>query len=187
MIILVLAVIWIVALAPFALRRLSEHQVALSVDRFRQLTGRFGQRHREARVAEPLRQPVRNLHASPEDERRAAKARLHARNERRRRALVVLLGVGAFTLSFGAIPSLHVLWDLTIVDVLLTAAYVGALVYLKRLEVFEAERRAAVRNIMQLDARGDARQRLAGVAGGGATFPVASAFRPAFRIVEAPR
>jgi len=185
-IVLVLVVIWIVALAPFVLRKLSEHQLATSVTQFRRLTGMFGRaRAGVERAVAPLQQQA----LSAEEERRLHRQRARLRAQRRRRVFTWLLGFGGFALVFGAIPALRTLWDLAIVDVLLIAAYIGSLAYFTHLEMAERERQA-MRNVYPIAPLPDevaqlAPQRVYATAGGHA-MPAPIALRPAFRIVEAP-
>jgi hypothetical protein len=123
-----------------------------------------------------------------EEERRLQRARARVRSQRRRRTLSWLVGFGAFTLVFGAIHTLRALWDLTILDVVLTGAYLGSLAYFTHLEVMQRERRA-MRNIYPIaPAPTSQAQRPAyAMAGGSARVsPVPMPLRPTFRIVEAP-
>jgi hypothetical protein len=183
-IVLLLLVIWVAALAPFVLRKLSEHQLTSSVSRFGHLAGMIGRGSSRADEPALVERPGRN----PEHERRLRNKRARIRRQRRRRALAGLAGIGAFSLLFGAIPALRALWDVTIADVLLTACYLAALAYLTRLETFEREREA-IRNVYPIAPRpGDLPEaRAYAVAGGRASaMPRPVALRPAFRIVEAP-
>lgn len=188
MIILVLVVIWLVALAPFVLRKLSEHQITASLAHFRELTG-MGRRGRSVPQHDEDQRAWRNAASTPEEDRRVMRARARVRRQRRRRALAALGGCGAFTLVFGAIPELRTLWDLTIADVVLTAGYLALLAYFTKLENFQAERRAAMRNVVPIIGRPtsytSARPEFAAV-GGGSNLPAPIPIRPAFRIIEAP-
>jgi hypothetical protein len=182
MIFLVLIVIWMAALTPFALRRLSERQVSASLSQFRHLTGMLGRPSGDPSASPSPSRPVeREL---TDRERRAQKARHRRRQQCRRRALAGLIGTFGFTLVFGAIPALRALWDLTILDVIATAAYIGMLAYVTRLETFEAERRA-LRNVypiaphLAMRESGDERYAATG------TSQIVA--KPAFRIIEVPR
>jgi hypothetical protein len=195
MIVLVLVVIWLCALAPFVLRRLSEHQLTASISQFRHLTGMFGGRQPSNSWSDEGWVPARPLERSADEARRASRQRARVRRLRRRRALTGLIGCGAFTLVFGAIPALRALWDLTVVDLLLTVGYLYLLARCTKLESFEAERRA-MRNVVPLSTRqsGHSERRsslrqpaFAAVGGSGTALPVPIQLRPAFRIVEAPR
>jgi ABC-type multidrug transport system fused ATPase/permease subunit len=134
MIVMVLALIWLVALVPFLLRRVSEHQLAASVSKFRSATGNLkktcsavatirgvGQRTSTAPVPPPR---------SEAERRKRELERAQWRIARRRQLLArLVIGTGT-TLILGALPHLHVLWDLSIVGIVLTGCYVSALAYL---------------------------------------------------------
>jgi hypothetical protein len=185
MIVLVLVVIWFAALAPFVLRRLSEHQATASLTRFHQLTRMLGGRYGDSVHYEET-VPYRGGSA-PDDERRNYRARMRVRHQRRLHALAMLGGIGVFTLTLGALPALRFLWLLTMIDVVLAVTYIGLLAYFTRMEIAAAERRA-LRNIYPLPPRlGEAAapaRMYATVGMGGRVRPLP--LRPAFRIVEAP-
>lgn len=178
MIVLILVLVWAAALLPIALKKRSEWELSSSISQFRQ-------RRRALVGFAPAGAP--SAWVPPGDigpgtagddatglrgvrGENAARARLKARAERRRRALGALGGTFLASLVFGAIPALRPLWDLALVAGLGTAAYVGALVYFRRVEELALERK---RKVVELTAR--ARQ--------SAVAPIRP--RPPFVIVEA--
>jgi hypothetical protein len=162
-VIAVLAIIWVVALTPMLLRKLSERRFTTSVDSFhRQLRGMRRAYPRLAASAadpeaalfiaemagEPTRYPSEaTVHMSRSDavERRSPRAQLTA--ARRRRVLVVL---GAAMLGFfvlGLVPALRVLWGLSLLVLAAAAGYLALLIYIHRRSV---ERRTKVVDIRDL-------------------------------------
>jgi len=142
-IVVILLLVWVVALLPLALRKLSEWQLSSSVSEFDHRT-RLLRRTYPAMAARAAAgggvDGTVEAAALPDGTRRAASARRAARERarqrlaRRRRALAILAGTALGTFVLGAIPALRVLWDLTVVDLLLTGGYVALLVHFRRLE-----------------------------------------------------
>jgi len=163
-----LAAVWILVLAPSFLRRRAEHHTGNSIGDFhRQL--RILERRGptlippanrlrpdgvsalgDQRVPRLPRATVLALSGDPTPALRPPPARpLSRRSEqrqrtlrRRRQVLATLLGMDLLTLLAGAAPRLHALWLLTALGVVLLAAYVAALV---RLRSLAAEREMKVR------------------------------------------
>lgn len=174
MIVLILVLVWVAALLPIALKKRSEWELSSSISQFRQrrraLVG-FSPSATPA-AAGPVPAGPGETTAAQRDPRseKAARARLKARTERRRRALTALLGSFFASLVLGAIPALRPLWDLALVAGLCSVGYVGALVYFRRVEELALERK---RKVVELTAR--ARQ--------SSVAPIRP--RPPFVIVEA--
>jgi hypothetical protein len=92
------------------------------------------------------------------------------------------------TLVLGALPHLHVLWDLTIVSAVLTATYVALLAYFARRAADANERARKVvplRVVRSLDQSPEQRLAVGGAAPTLRAHPLPPK-RPAFIIVEAP-
>lgn len=154
MVVLILVVVWVVALTPYALRKLGEWQKTAQVDRFRRGLGALrsfaatgdGELPLDAEAYQPGSHDLRA--AGTDGQRRAGpakSARLSSQTVmRRRRTLLWLFSslVGSFI--FGAIPWFRPLWDLSLVVLILTVAYLAALVALQRQAVLAAERQAKV-------------------------------------------
>jgi len=162
-VIAVLAIIWVVALTPMMLRKLSERRFTTSVDSFhRQLRG---MRRAYPRLAATAAAPEAMLFATEtvDDDTRASPAtpahlsrseavERHARPAplpaaRRRRVLLVL---GTAVLGFfvlGMIPALRVLWGLSLLAFAAAAGYLALLIYMHRRAV---ERKAKVVDIRDL-------------------------------------
>jgi hypothetical protein len=163
-VIAVLAIIWVVALTPMMLRKLSERRFTTSVDSFhRQLRG---MRLAYPRLAATAAAPEAMLFATEmvdDDDTRASSATpahlsrseavdRHARPAplpaaRRRRVLLVL---GTAMLGFfvlGMIPALRVLWGLSLLAFAAAAGYLALLIYMHRRAV---ERKAKVVDIRDL-------------------------------------
>jgi len=184
-VIAVLAVIWVVALTPMALRKLSERRLATSVDSFhrqlhslRRVYPRLAASAADPAVALSLvriqqggarRAPVRPSESSqsPEDEWRVeddpagvdafedaaddisltaehleargvrqwpspSTRRPSSRASRRRRVLLILGSAVLGFLLLGAIPSLRILWDASLLVFGVTAAYLALLIHFHR-------------------------------------------------------
>jgi len=192
-IVVILMLVWLVALLPLALRKLSEWQLSSSVSQFDHRTRLLrrtypamarraaeGAGHATAGRA-PQGAPApdggaRQPAAASPPARRAARERARQRLARRRRTLAVLACTALGTFVLGAIPALRALWDLTVVDLLLTAGFVALLVHFRRLETTSGEHR-------------DAAIPLRVVEGGRqpATITPLPPARPAFVILEAMR
>jgi len=168
-VIAVLAIIWVLALTPMMLRKLSEHRFTTSVDSFhRQLRG---MRRAYPRLAASAAEPEMMLSvAEPADDggqmpylqpapvsrpqtvARSAHPGVQAA-ARRRRVLLVLVGsiLGLFLL--GIIPALRVFWGLSLLVVATTAGYLAVLIHIHRGSV---ERRAKVVDIRDLRSEAEA-------------------------------
>lgn len=190
MIIAVLVVIWIVALTPAVVRRLSDRYANGSVERFHYRTW-LAQRAYPAFGASPSVAPIpihRGRRIDPEMQLRLERLRIRRRRERRRRVLVAFAGtiLGSFVL--GAIPPLRALWDLSLVSFLFGSGYVVALTSIARNEALSLERlRLATAPAPTGPVDGRERRDLA-VANGGRVLLAATPMqpRPAFNLVEAP-
>ena len=183
MVIAVLAVIWVFALTPMILRKLSERRLTTSVDSFhRQLRGL---RRAYPRLAESAAHPdlalsmartadggrhlpeafVSSLSASdvahPERDRllprlSSVSSRPLPQPARRRRVLLGMLGAMLGFFLLGMIPSLRILWDASLLAFAATAAYLALLIHFHRREV---EHELKIVDIE--DRRGDPRARTA--------------------------
>lgn len=167
MVIAVLAIIWVLALTPMMLRKLSERRFTNSVDSFhRQLRGmRRAYPRLVATAAEPETMLSFAGFADDEDEITPLPAARGPRMQssqrsaypgaqtaaRRRRVLLVLVAstIGLFLL--GIIPALRVFWGLSLLVVATTAGYLALLIHIHRRSV---ERKAKVVDIRDL--RGEA-------------------------------
>lgn len=152
-IVLVLVLVWVVALVPLALKKRSDWELSSSISQFRQrrrVLVRLTPPPPGAAPSSPGRPatpPAGGAAGPRRDAGRdaAARARRQALQARRRRALGTLAGTFAGSLVLGAVPALRPLWDLALVSGLCTVAYLGALVYVRRLqEVARAQERSVV-------------------------------------------
>jgi hypothetical protein len=162
-VIALLAIIWVVALTPMMLRKLSERRFTTSVDSFhRQLRGMRRAYPRLAATAaapeamlfstEMVDDDTRASSATPAHLSRSEAVERHARHSplpaaRRRRVLLVL---GAAMLGFfvlGMIPALRVLWGLSLLAFAAAAGYLALLIYMHRRA---EERKAKVVDIRDL-------------------------------------
>ncbi|MDA8298267.1 MAG: hypothetical protein M0004_17110 [Actinomycetota bacterium] len=180
MLVVVLLIVWVVALAPFALRKRHEWARGASINRFGEQRRAF--RTRYAAYALPVTPAGRALEDDDPAAREARRDALRVERQRirrlRARRRVVLtrlcLGVvGSFVL--GAIPPLHALWDLSFVGMFAAIAYGAAIVRLARDEEYRLNR--PVHPVVAPPARQEARP-------GGVVVPLRPV-RPAFVIVEA--
>lgn len=195
MVVFLLVVVWLVALVPVALRKLSEWQVTSSVARFRyrsRVMGRTFPLVPYAAEVPVAPTPARVRAIDPEDavrlrrERRARSARLVAR---RRKTLAWLCGAFVVTFLLGAVPALRVLWDLTLVVFLLATGYIALLVRFQRIAVAEAALEERAAKVVPIDAFPGRRVQTVGpwstmrpdVAGPARALPPA---RPAFVLVD---
>ncbi len=153
MVVLVLVVVWVLALTPYALRKLGEWQVSSELNRFRRGLGALGQfAPDQPDDAEGLAATVAGFndgwHARQPPAVGPARSPLRRPSSelvmRRRRTLAWLLGslVGSFLV--GAIPWFRPLWDLSVFVLVLTLGYLGALAYLQYHARLAAERAAKV-------------------------------------------
>jgi hypothetical protein len=187
MIVAVLVFIWVIALTPFILRRLSEHQIATSVSRFRTAIRMLRRVYpRLVTSAEIPGAVVTTGGSSPEFaavRRRREAERARRQIARRKQLLVRLVGGTATTVVFGALPHLHALWDLSIAGALLTAGYLGGLALLAsqsaRSTSIDAARRLAPKAMLH-----PVEHRLAAGGGGGPHFVAQIPRRPSFVVVD---
>jgi hypothetical protein len=147
-VIAVLAVIWVVALTPMMLRKLSERRFSNSVDSFhRQLRG---MRRAYPRLAANAVDPEMALCMAPMPDASAqAPSGAHSRTQRseilersarrpappsarRRRVLLVLVATMLGFFLLGMIPALNVLWDLSLLAFAATAGYLALLIHIHR-------------------------------------------------------
>jgi len=209
MVVLILVVVWIVALTPFALRKLGEWQLNAGVDRFRHTLGVLRQFAPGSEEDEYLGEP---FGAQVADEARDEGGvgeedgvpRPSSELVMRRRRVLTWLGcslAGSFVL--GAIPWFRPLWGFSLVVLALGVVYLAALVYVQRRAALVAERAAKVVRLRALRAGEERRvsptpePMLRAAATGGMPAPapaqplrgqiVALPRRPAFTLVEAPR
>ncbi len=149
MVIAVLAVIWVIALTPMMLRKLSERRFSNSVDSFhRQLRG---MRRAYPRLAASAVDPEMALSAattanngvwasSPVTPSRMSRSdvlerlprRLAPQSARRRRVLLVLVTAMLGFFLLGMVPGWKVLWDLALLAFAATAGYLALLIHIHR-------------------------------------------------------
>ncbi len=191
MVLLILAVVWVVALTPMVLKKLSERQVLGSVTSFNRKLGHlrsqnsgYGQRvfglgpigfsaaaervHEEHRfdAGASSGHTTREVEAVPAVASRATIIR-------RRRVLVSLIGATLFAFLLGIVVSLFL--DLAFLGLFLTAVYVGLLVYFHRLAVERAQKVVALETRRQvLSALEEAR--VVGATGAGPATSYGAAF-----------
>jgi len=197
LIVLVLVLIWLMALAPVVLRKLSEEQVASSVARFRQSTSMLRRRFSAlpgsdqelpfAPSAVLTRRPV-----VPEEARRRQQQIRQLRIARRRRTLLCLTGVFVLALALGAVPHLHLLWIVALTSGTVIAGYLALLAYFTNVAANVMEQRRKVVAIRpRMDPAGPIGARYARAVGGpsGHLMPSITPLPtpPAFVLVDAPR
>lgn len=165
MILVVLAVVWVVALTPWVLRKLSERQVVTSVSSFNRQLLRLGsssdrpergstsvpgaaigfsaaaQRvHDEAPLAAPAwsRPEPHDVVVPP--------VVVTSRGTAIRRRRVIALGLATMLFFFlvGLIPGAGFMWDLALVTLAFVAAYVAALIHFHRRAVERAQKVVAL-------------------------------------------
>jgi hypothetical protein len=158
----VLALIWVVALTPIALRKLREREGSYSVARFqgglramrrafpRDVAtagaggmGLLGGQSMARRVGmPPASRPA--LPVTPAEGTRARSAgpvRTAGPSARRRRQVLAYLGCGlVLSFLFGIVPALRLLWDVSLLLLALTAAYLALLIHFRRLADERAEK-----------------------------------------------
>lgn len=169
MILGVLALIWVVALTPIALRKLREREGSYSVARFqgglramrrafpRQVAtagagglGLLGGQSVARRVAAPasgrpaLPPSGSTSPVTPAGGARAGGAvsvRTAGPSARRRRQVLAYLGGGVvLSFLFGIVPALRLLWDVSLLLLALTAAYLALLIHFRRMAVERADK-----------------------------------------------
>ncbi len=161
MVIAVLAVIWLVALTPVMLRKLSERRFSNSVDSFhRQLRG---MRRAYPRLAASAGDPQAVLcmasmagtsagaaseaiKTTRSEVPQRSSRRPTGQSARRRRVMIVLIATTLGFFLLGMIPTLRVLWDLSLLAFAVTAGYVALLIHMHRRAV---EREAKVVDIQE--------------------------------------
>lgn len=171
MILVVLAVVWVVALTPWALRKLSERQITSSVASYRRQLLKLGS-HAERPDRGSLSVPgaaigfsaaaqrvhtdgygrtevgfdagVRPGYTDPEPAVANVAVTSRSTAARRRRVIVSLLGATFFFFVLGLIPAARVMWNLALTCLLLAAAYTAAVVYFHRRAVERAQKVVAL-------------------------------------------
>lgn len=130
MVVLVVVLVWLVALIPFALRRHSAYRVHTSVARFRRQHRLLELAYR-SRTDGPVTAPARShdlertsRSASPQ----ASKASMSRLQLRRRRVLSGICGALGLCLVLGAVPELRALWTVSILLAVVLACYLVLLV-----------------------------------------------------------
>ncbi|MDA8039310.1 MAG: hypothetical protein M0Z69_09155 [Actinomycetota bacterium] len=162
MVLLVLAVVWVVALTPMVLRKLSERRLVTSVTSFSRHIGRL-RSHAAGGAPMPSRlvpigfsAAAQRIHVEHRVDSGAQSGRVSPDHEvipvfisrattaRRRRVLLSLAGgtVGCFL--FGLVPALGFLSNLALVGIACIAVYVALLVYFRRLAVERAQKVVAL-------------------------------------------
>lgn len=168
MVIAVLAVIWLIALTPMILRKLSEHQFSTSVNSFhRQLRGM--RRVHPQLAASALDFEIAPCAALMDDDADQGSSALGSSPQRaessgrparcptpqlarQRRVLAVLVATMLGLFLLGVIPGLAVLWDLSLLTFGVTAGYLALLIHFHRCAV---EREVKVVNIQDRRAAKD--------------------------------
>ncbi|MGD1011601.1 MAG: hypothetical protein ABR925_03580 [Acidimicrobiales bacterium] len=167
-IIAVLAVIWLIALTPMILRKLSEHQFSTSVNAFhRQLRGIRRVHPQLPPSALDFEMPPSAAPIADEDQESSmmvsstpvagsyGRPTRHPTPQlaRRRRVLAVLVATMLGLFLLGIIPGLAVLWDISLLAFGITAAYLALLIHFHRCAV---ERESKVVDIQDRRTTGNA-------------------------------
>jgi len=160
----VLAVVWVLALTPMMLRKLSERRFSNSVNSFhRQLRGMRrayprlatravdpGMAPRTATTADTVT-PAPSVPTSrtwrPESFERHSH-RPAPQTTRRRRVLLILLATMLGLFLLGMIPALQVLWDLSLLAFAATAGYLALLIHIHRRDVERAVKVVDIRELL---------------------------------------
>jgi hypothetical protein len=179
MIVVILVLIWVVALTPFLLRRLSEHQLVTSVSKFRAATGMLRRVYPKLESVRSVNPTLGENARSSAQRRRIEHAQAKRLMERRKQLLFRLVGGTFGTLMFGGLPHLHKLWDLSIVGAILTTGYVSALAYLANQPAPLPTLRRPASGIGPYDP-----ERLVASGGGGPAMATPIPRRPAFVVVR---
>lgn len=143
MILLVLVVIWVIALAPMAIRLWRERSVASSVSRFHRQIGGLRRAYprlvaasldgRSRGVAEGESRDRTSALAGPDSGRRPAGSRGRRSRAglaaRRRLILSRLATATATAFLLGLVPALRFLWALALLGLVATVSYVALLAY----------------------------------------------------------
>ncbi|MGC9963189.1 MAG: hypothetical protein ABSE47_14965 [Acidimicrobiales bacterium] len=179
MIVVVLAVVWIVALTPMIVRKISERQFTSGVRSYHRRLLRFGTSGEHSVVAEGAVGSVpgamigfsaaaQRLHVerygvpapSAEDFEYdrvhaapvAAVTFSPATAARRRHVMLVLGGATVFFFVVGMIPAARVMWDLALFSLGCTVAYVALLIHFHRVAVERAQKVIALETRRQATA-----------------------------------
>lgn len=167
MILFVLAVVWVVALTPMVLRKMSERKFTSGVRSYRQRLLRLGSLDQPGTASELSagsvpgamigysvaaqrlqvdRYGAANGALDIEDadrERAGAVVPLTPSpltTARRRRVITVLAGATVFSFLVGLIPGAGVMWDLALIGLICIVAYVAMLIHFNRLAVERAQK-----------------------------------------------
>jgi len=166
MIVVVLAVVWVVALTPMVLRKISERQFTAGVRSYHRRLVRLGSAGRSVVAAERARGSVpgamigysaatQHLHMErrgevippPAEEPAQAQAMpiaamsaSPATAARRRRVMSVLVGATLLFFLVGIVPAARVIWDAAYLGLGCTAAYIALLIHFHRAAVERAQK-----------------------------------------------
>jgi hypothetical protein len=172
MILIVLAVVWVVALTPMVLRKISERQLTSGVRAYHRRLSSSGyssgstdrvnrsvpgamigfsaaalrlheERYGVTPTDSPTTQPERAAYEDVLPTAPTATAS-PATAARRRQVVSVLAGATVLFLLVGIIPGARVLWDLALLTLAFTAAYVALLIHFHRLAVERAQKVIAI-------------------------------------------
>lgn len=162
MILVVLAVVWVVALTPLVLRKLSERRFTEGLRSYHRLLSRFGSSDRPSVVVEaPARYYATAQFATgdrasaPDDEVAvppAPAAASPAMAARRRAVVMTLGGATVFFFLVGALPAARMLWDVAFFALGCLAVYVALLVHFHRQAVERAQKVVALETRRQASA-----------------------------------
>ncbi len=157
MILVVLAVVWVVALTPMVLRKVSERRFTEGLRSYHRLLSRFGSSDHTTVVVE---RPVAS-YAAPQLEQlgpdsiaapAVPPATSPAMAARRRAVMIILAGVAAFFFVIGILPAARVLWYGAFVSLGCLAVYVALLVHFHRQAVERASKVVALETRRQASA-----------------------------------
>ena len=163
MVLLVLAVVWVVALTPMVLRKLSERRVVTSVTTFNRRLGHLRSHAARLQPVPVALAPIgfsaaaQRLHEGdgrsdagvlamplPPEREVAPLVTSRTTTYRRRRVIVCLLGGTLFCFVVGLVPALGFLFDLALVGLAFTVAYLALLVHFHRRAVERAQKVVAL-------------------------------------------
>ena len=151
MIVLLLILIWLVVLTPVISHRLSDSNIFTSVARYRSsarlVEKVLGRREDSLPVSRTTPPPAGVSHRDAvlrNAERERLRKERRKMVQRRRRAVAFMLVGLSGSLVFGAVPHLHVFWNLSAAFAFVLVAYVAMLAHVTRLEVNATERREKV-------------------------------------------
>jgi hypothetical protein len=206
LVILLLVVVWLIALLPFALHRFSEWRMGASVARFGCQNRAFGRampaparpaqgaQGTPAAIGAPMPgsgeqiddyrtaigRPVPTTRHAVQAAKRRDRERALQLMARRRRTLESLLLVLAGSVVFGAIPVLRFLWYISLTAFALTTAYIGLLIWFRQSAERAADAWERAEKVVPIRRLVDRADRAA---------PSVTSFapmRPAFVLVDAP-